>query len=867
MKIQPVSLSEVFDIYSSVMHSFIEKKGSKADMAVGAFGDFAKYIDDALGFATVATKVTLKNTAEFHSMFEDLFKVNLKSLDEQFRILAKATKEAAGDGWDDIAYLQRSSEELGKFKQLLEKARESIDFAESTPEAAVAVEKYLAIRINNGIPGVTTGLDSRIAELTTAAARTDVPPVKVPDAPTVKPDAPEVPPVKPEAPAAKPEAPEVSPTKPNPADATLKAEAPAVEDLTTAIVNSGGAVTPEVTKLADDLNTSSQQLGVLEEAVVVLEGSVREVKGTLSTMTDEVRAIAERNIAAAEEIAGSMRFGLGELKQELVGQIEAVAKTSAGNQEAIKKLCKQFADSGRKAGKKAVKASDLPETWLQAIRRGNLQWLQKLMGEGTVAGLAIKGITYAAVGAILLAVYFNWDNIWAYISGDADKLAAYQEAINRLHKAIIASTAKHKALRFVAASPGETHNQHMVDELGDNQRSASVLYNLSESTDEEKDEAMVQLSELKTETTNFMRSSDDIAEHLSAANHWEDTLAADQELLAALGSAKEQFRALINAGGGESISGGQGVGAGAGTEGGVQQGTKPVASPRIGEGVEGERTILDVYGVPIDITDTPAGFRSTAFRMVKRLLNHPVGKAFVDPDNQWGGFIRKTGRPEVDYLNSLGYLYKEGVHTPSQLRKFMRHAIPKQGRRRHSGWKNAVKYYRRRGRSRRAENLVIYTDLIKRSTNRSTIGVKMANEYPNKYISDAIVGLSDQYAKSYFAGLKSQYNTKADKSKADYRDLYELHGEKGADLVQEAHPEAIVVADAMGNGGLVENSLEQKSHSEGVAKSAPTGNFRGKHANLEVIMALTKIANQADKAGFFEVSELIDTTINNILDK
>ena len=164
--------------------------------------------------------------------------------------------------------------------------------------------------------------------------------------------------------------------------------------------------------------------------------------------------------------------------------------------------------------------------------------------------------------------------------------------------------------------------------------------------------------------------------------------------------------------------------------------------------------------------------------------------------------------------------------------------------------------------------MAIYEDLIKRSTNRSTIHVrKMANQYPNKYISDAIVGLSDQYAKSYFAGLKSQYNSKPAKPKADYRDLYEVHNEKGADLIQEAHPEAVVVSDAMGNGGLVENLLEQKSQSEGVARSAPTGNFRGKHANLEVIEALTKIANQADEAGFFEVSELIDTTINNILDK
>ena len=112
---------------------------------------------------------------------------------------------------------------------------------------------------------------------------------------------------------------------------------------------------------------------------------------------------------------------------------------------------------------------------------------------------------------------------------------------------------------------------------------------------------------------------------------------------------------------------------------------------------------------------------------------------------------------------------------------------------------------------------------------------KKADEHSRSYYKDALTGQSnnDQYMKSYYAGLKGMYDESLDKRKADYKEHFLLHDETGVDLIHEAHPKAIVVSDAIGRGGLVENGLEQKRQSHAVALSTPTGNYRANYAWLQ----------------------------------
>ena len=123
------------------------------------------------------------------------------------------------------------------------------------------------------------------------------------------------------------------------------------------------------------------------------------------------------------------------------------------------------------------------------------------------------------------------------------------------------------------------------------------------------------------------------------------------------------------------------------------------------------------------------------------------------------------------------------------------------------------------------------------STNNNTIyddsGLfKGADDVSKSYYKDAVTDLnnSDPYLRSYFTGLKGLYDEKAETPKGDYKSLYNVHDETGVDLVNSAHPKAVVVLDSIGRGGLVENGLEQQRQTQGVAFSTPTGNYRANYA-------------------------------------
>lgn len=112
---------------------------------------------------------------------------------------------------------------------------------------------------------------------------------------------------------------------------------------------------------------------------------------------------------------------------------------------------------------------------------------------------------------------------------------------------------------------------------------------------------------------------------------------------------------------------------------------------------------------------------------------------------------------------------------------------------------------------------------------------KIADEHTKSYYKDALTGQNndDKYMKAYYAGLRGMHDESLEKRKADYKEYFILHDETGEDLIHAAHPKAIVVSDAIGRGGLVENGLEQKRQSHGVAMSTPTGNYRANYAWLQ----------------------------------
>jgi len=84
----------------------------------------------------------------------------------------------------------------------------------------------------------------------------------------------------------------------------------------------------------------------------------------------------------------------------------------------------------------------------------------------------------------------------------------------------------------------------------------------------------------------------------------------------------------------------------------------------------------------------------------------------------------------------------------------------------------------------------------------------------------------------------------------------------GEDLVGKAHPKDAKPAEAMGEGGLVENIVQQQEKDIEVAMRMPSGALVGKHAAL--VDALVSLANDLEGEGKAGIAARVDRTIERI---
>lgn len=83
------------------------------------------------------------------------------------------------------------------------------------------------------------------------------------------------------------------------------------------------------------------------------------------------------------------------------------------------------------------------------------------------------------------------------------------------------------------------------------------------------------------------------------------------------------------------------------------------------------------------------------------------------------------------------------------------------------------------------------------------------------------------------------------------------------DLVEEAHPEKVYVAEAHGDGGLVENQNEQHEKMMTVINKMPTGSLLGTYAST--VNSLVKMADIYDELGEKEVADTLTDTAKKVL--
>lgn len=91
---------------------------------------------------------------------------------------------------------------------------------------------------------------------------------------------------------------------------------------------------------------------------------------------------------------------------------------------------------------------------------------------------------------------------------------------------------------------------------------------------------------------------------------------------------------------------------------------------------------------------------------------------------------------------------------------------------------------------------------------------------------------------------------------------YDVIKETGEDLVGKAHKKSPTMADAMGEGALVENIVEQQKKDIEIATKMPNGALIQVHANL--IQSLIKIANNFEEQGKYKEATEVDIVIEKI---
>ena len=84
-------------------------------------------------------------------------------------------------------------------------------------------------------------------------------------------------------------------------------------------------------------------------------------------------------------------------------------------------------------------------------------------------------------------------------------------------------------------------------------------------------------------------------------------------------------------------------------------------------------------------------------------------------------------------------------------------------------------------------------------------------------------------------------------------------------IIEEAHPEPVYVAEARGDGGLVENQIEQQKKLIEMINKMPTGSLVGRYASMAI--ELVKIANMCDELDQESAANLVTDAAVVLLDK
>jgi len=122
--------------------------------------------------------------------------------------------------------------------------------------------------------------------------------------------------------------------------------------------------------------------------------------------------------------------------------------------------------------------------------------------------------------------------------------------------------------------------------------------------------------------------------------------------------------------------------------------------------------------------------------------------------------------------------------------------------------------------------------------------------------------ITTDFEKRDYVGNPSKETPVKDHRRYEPTEEYNITKETGKELIEKAHPKSVTMADAMGNGGLVENEVQQQEKDIEIALKMPNGALIGIHAS--VVSELVKLANHLEDMGKHKEAIRVDETIRRI---
>jgi len=81
-------------------------------------------------------------------------------------------------------------------------------------------------------------------------------------------------------------------------------------------------------------------------------------------------------------------------------------------------------------------------------------------------------------------------------------------------------------------------------------------------------------------------------------------------------------------------------------------------------------------------------------------------------------------------------------------------------------------------------------------------------------------------------------------------------------IIEEAHPEPVYIAESRGDGGLVENQIEQQKKLIHMINKMPTGSLVGRYAHAT--NTLVKLAEELDSIDELEMADMLTEVANRL---